>query len=284
LPEEEASFDDSEDLSTQTKGKMGELDVLGELLKHGFQVFQPMVDTGIDCLVDVGAGNYKEIQIKSREDDAIFTARKFKPRNTFFLICSVNSRRGNFLWVFPSKVFHDNATLTKDKKGREYLQLRVGAEGSETFERFRGYRDNYTNLLAGATPEIRKTVQRVSKRVEGEHFKQPDFMREILLLMNKVSKPLQTKEIMERVSAELSSKFSKWDLEIGKSNEPRWKKTAAFAFYRGMVPSGYVQAKTKNQWVLTDLGKAMAYSIIHSPPGRSSFDDYVVGKRKSLGS
>src|SRR2546425_12651003 len=107
---------------------MGELTVLGELLKRGFQVYQPMVDTGIDCLVDVGDGNYKEIQIKSREDDATFTARKFKSRNRLFMICSVASKRGDFLWVFPSAVFHENATLSKDKRGKENFQLRIGFE------------------------------------------------------------------------------------------------------------------------------------------------------------
>ena len=234
---------------------MGELVVLGELLKRGFQVYQPMVDTGIDCLVDVGKSNYKEIQIKSREDDAIFTPRIFKPKNNFFLICSVNSKRGNFLCVFPSTVFYDNASQSKSKKGKEYLQLRIGAEGSETFERFREYRDNFQKLLAGATPEVRRTVQRASKRVEGEHFKQPDFVTEILLMMSTSDKPLQGKEIFERLAAKLSNKFSKWDLEIGKSNEPRWKKTAAFAFYRSLVPQKLVEARSKNQWVLTEKGR-----------------------------
>lgn len=54
--------------------------------------------TNMDCLVDVGEGNYKEIQIKSREDDAIFTPQMFKLRSNFFLTCSVNSKRGDHLW------------------------------------------------------------------------------------------------------------------------------------------------------------------------------------------
>jgi hypothetical protein len=255
-------FDELEDLDTQTKGKMGELAVLGELLKRGFQVYQPMVDTGIDCLVDVGEGNYKEIQIKSREDDAIFTPKLFKPRNSFFLICSVNSKRGDFLWVFPSAIFYANAARFKNKKGKEFLQLRIGAEGSETFERFREYRDNFPKLLVGAAPEVRMTIRRASKRVEGEHFKQPDFVNEILLIMSMVDKPLEAKEIMERLAAKLSGKFSKWDLEIGKANEPRWKKNAAFAFYRGLVPQKLVEARTKNQWVLTEKGRLAKMKLL----------------------
>jgi len=258
--------DEPEDLDSQTKGKMGELAVLGELLKRGFQVYQPMVDTGIDCLVDVGDGNYKEIQIKSRQDDAIFTPRKFKPKDSFFLICSVSSRRGDYLWVFPSKVFHENATSSKNKKGREYLQLRIGPEGSETFEKFREYRDNFPKLLEGATPEVRTAVKKAFKFVEGEHFKQEDFKREILLVMSAVDKPLQHAEIQERLSAKLSTKFSKWDLEIGRSNEPRWKKTAAFAFYRGLVLQKLVEARGKNQWVLTEKGQRAKEALLGVEP------------------
>src|SRR6266566_1355001 len=251
-----------EDLDSQTKGKRGELAVLGELLKRRFQVYQPMVDTGIDCLVDVGEGNYKEIQIKSREEDAIFTPRRFKPRSNFFLICSVSSRRGDYLWVFPSKVFFENATETKTKKGKEYLQLRIGPEGSESFERFREYRDNFQKLLTGATAEVRTTVKRASKRVEGEHLTQADFFPEILLVMSAVDKPLQHQEIQERLAAKLSTKFSKWDLEIGKYNQPRWKKNAAFAFYRGLVPQKLVETRSKNQWVLTEKGEKAKEALL----------------------
>jgi hypothetical protein len=37
---------------TQKTGKRGELTVIGELLKRGFDVYIPVVDTeGIDCIV-----------------------------------------------------------------------------------------------------------------------------------------------------------------------------------------------------------------------------------------
>ena len=38
--------------ATQTTGKEGELRVIGELLKRGFQVYTPLVDIGgIDCII-----------------------------------------------------------------------------------------------------------------------------------------------------------------------------------------------------------------------------------------
>jgi len=32
-------------------------------LGKGFTVYAPLIDVGTDCLVDVGGGNYKEIQV-----------------------------------------------------------------------------------------------------------------------------------------------------------------------------------------------------------------------------
>ena len=74
-----------EELESGVKGKKGELIVIGELLTRGLQVYLPVVDSGIDCVVDVGGGNYKEVQIKYREDSHNFRVRAFKPRDTFTL-------------------------------------------------------------------------------------------------------------------------------------------------------------------------------------------------------
>ncbi len=90
------SMEAGEDLEigTDTKGKQGELIVLGELLRRGYKVYTPMVDSGIDCLVDVGEGNYKEIQIKYRENEPIFQARRFKPRDNFYFVCYLKTLHG----------------------------------------------------------------------------------------------------------------------------------------------------------------------------------------------
>ncbi len=56
-----------EELGSVTKGKQGELIIIGKILLKGHKVYLPVVDTGIDFLVDVGKGNYKEIQVKSQK-------------------------------------------------------------------------------------------------------------------------------------------------------------------------------------------------------------------------
>jgi hypothetical protein len=45
------------------KGEFEELGIVGELLTRSYNVLTPMVDLGIDCLVDMGNGKYKEIQV-----------------------------------------------------------------------------------------------------------------------------------------------------------------------------------------------------------------------------
>jgi hypothetical protein len=70
-----------EELGTGEKEKRGELTVIGELLRHGLHVFLPVVDMGVDCVVDIGGGNYREVQIKYRENKATFTARFTRPRD-----------------------------------------------------------------------------------------------------------------------------------------------------------------------------------------------------------
>jgi len=82
-----AEIEDSEELESSVKGKQAELIVIGRLLEKGFTVYTPLIDVGTDCLVDVDGGNYKEIQVKYREDNPVFLARKFAPRENFYIIC-----------------------------------------------------------------------------------------------------------------------------------------------------------------------------------------------------
>ncbi len=92
--------------ATQTTGKEGELKVIGELLRQGFDVYSPLVDIGgIDCVIKTDVG-YREIQIKTRElaQIILFQAREYIPRDNFFIIC-YNLKEPNTFWVIPSKVF-----------------------------------------------------------------------------------------------------------------------------------------------------------------------------------
>ena len=74
---------------TQRTGKEGELRVIGELLRQGFNVYTPMVDIeGTDCVIKQ-KNSYLDIQIKTRERARLllFDVKRFTPRDNFFIIC-----------------------------------------------------------------------------------------------------------------------------------------------------------------------------------------------------
>jgi hypothetical protein len=93
------------------------------------------------------------------------------------------------------------------------------------------YHHNFAALLSGATREMQKAVQKASRRVEGQHFKQPDFEKEILLILSKSLGPLSSLELIRMLKQQMASQFSKADLEIGNRGRTRWENTARFAIY-----------------------------------------------------
>jgi hypothetical protein len=257
------STDEGEEveIGTGAKGKQGELIVLGELLRRKYQVYTPMVDSGIDCLVDIGEGNYKEIQIKYRENEPIFQARRFKPRDNFYFVCYLKTLHGDDFWIVPSKIFEQRAHPTK-VRNHDYLQLRIGREGSEAYASFREYRQNFDVLLTGASKEIRKLVEQASKRVEGPHLKQPDYEREVLELLADETAPLPALVIIKELEQRMQARFSRADLAPtkgtkGKSNRKRWEVTARFALYQGLKRKGLIAAEGKNKWVISPKGRAL---------------------------
>jgi len=81
-----------EKASSQIKGKIGEYQFIGELLRRNLDVYLPIADIrGIDCIVRSRTGKYIEIQVKTRVTSGvgkeIFDFKDFKPRNSFFLAC-----------------------------------------------------------------------------------------------------------------------------------------------------------------------------------------------------
>jgi hypothetical protein len=146
---------------TQRTGKEGELRVIGELLRRGFDIYLPLIDIGgIDCIIKTGVG-YKEIQIKTREKLAtklLFDAKEFTPRDNFFIICYYINEPETF-WVIPSKVFKENAYPLK-KYGR--LRLILGDEDSKMRRKLHHYRNNFFQLKEG-TIESAKELQKVVK-------------------------------------------------------------------------------------------------------------------------
>jgi hypothetical protein len=245
-----------EELESGVKGKQGELRVFGKLLEHGFSVYQPMVDTGIDCIIDVGNGNYKEIQIKSRTKTPFFLVKKTPPRDNLFIICYLMSKPE--LWVIPSRVFLEEGSRARGRIGKDYIRLAIGSEGSASYEALREYRDNFTLLTKGASAQVKKAVERAHRRIAGKHFRQADYEHEILRILSKWKSPLSTSQIIQLLKERLGELFSEADLAKISGGRVRWEATARFAIYQGLKKKGLIESKGKNQWVITRNGLTSA--------------------------
>jgi len=149
--------------ATQTTGKEGELKVIGELLRQGFDVYLPLVDIGgIDCVIKTNVG-YKEIQIKTRESAKIilFQVREFIPRDNFYIIC-YNLKEPNTFWVIPSKIYKNESRIVNTKRGHAF-RLVFGDENSKTRRNLHFYKDNFFQLKEGtieATKELKQTIKK----------------------------------------------------------------------------------------------------------------------------
>lgn len=244
---------DSEELGTAAKGKQAELIAIGRLLERGYKIYTPLVDTGIDCLVDVGEGNYKEIQVKYREDQPIFAARTFRPRDNFYFVCYLSTRRGSDFLIIPSKVFHELGVPAR-VGNREYVQLRIGKEGSESYMRLLNYHENFSILLTGATKEVRQSVRLASQRITGPHLRQSTFENEVLSILSAENHPLERVQIIRKLYERLHERFSDADREVGKSGMARWEKTARWAV-TNLKTKGLIQSNGRNQWTITSRGR-----------------------------
>lgn len=118
------------------------------------------------------------------------------------------------------------------------------------------YRDYFDQLLEGATEEVKKIVHQASKRIEEPHLKQPDYEREILLLLSNKPAPMTTRDIIAELEGRMKRRFSRADQETTGGGKPRWEMTARFGIYQGLKKRGAIVAKSKNQWIITDKGRA----------------------------
>ncbi len=134
----------------------GQNQVSSDKTHHGF-----LNQTSLYALIrtiDVGNGNYKEIQIKSRTSRPLFQVKKTSPRDSLFIICYPMSKPE--VWIIPSKVFFEKGSRAKGRTGKDYVRVAIGNEGSSTYEAFREYRDNFHLLTRGATSQVRRAVER----------------------------------------------------------------------------------------------------------------------------
>lgn len=118
---EESSIDKA---SSQIKGKIGEYQFIGELLRRNLDVYLPIADIrGIDCIVRSRTGKYIEIQVKTRVTSGvgkgIFDFKDFKPRNSFFLACKREDWEK--FWILPSKVVWEHSRFLEKYRRRRFI-------------------------------------------------------------------------------------------------------------------------------------------------------------------
>jgi len=129
--------------SSQIKGKIGEYQFIGELLRRNLDVYLPIADIrGIDCVVRSVTGNFIEIQVKTRVTHGagkeIFEVKEFKPRDNFFFACKREEWKK--FWIFPSKVFW------KWSKFRERYGTRRLILNLKKRQMFKSCEDNFQQL------------------------------------------------------------------------------------------------------------------------------------------
>jgi hypothetical protein len=125
------------------KGKRSELYMMAILLENGFKVFQPLVDEGIDCVLQGQGNKFYPIQIKSRAEFAnsgdIVSISQFAD-DMFIIIYDMQTRK---YWVIPYDVYQTlsrkqylkdgtpNYRLSFTKKNRDELARYEGEKGIE---------------------------------------------------------------------------------------------------------------------------------------------------------
>ena len=100
-------------------GKRIEYWVVGLMLKHGLDVYLPLVDDdAIDAIVKKPDGNFVEVQIKARSktvktgDAALFAAITHEPRKNYWFV--FYSERLDIIWIMSSEEFIEEAVQNKN--------------------------------------------------------------------------------------------------------------------------------------------------------------------------
>ena len=103
-------------ISTQHRGKRGELIVFGELLRKGAELYTPLVDIGVDAVVRGQKGDYLELQVKATEaeDQDRYFNFSWEPQQGRFFICVSLKDEPPSVWVLPWDVFKDYALKAGD--------------------------------------------------------------------------------------------------------------------------------------------------------------------------
>ena len=150
----------------QRVGKVGELAVMGELHRRGYNVYIPLTDVeGVDCIV-LMQGRHGNIQVKTRGRGMRYLYEvkpPIHPQNLFVALYHLDSPVD--FWVIPWEAFR---RIAKRQVSGSY-RIDMGAEGKPDQQRFQEYHNAWWKLEQPAE-EMRPTPQRSRRRAGREGY------------------------------------------------------------------------------------------------------------------
>jgi len=100
-------------------GKIGENVIIGEFLKRDLEVYLPVVDRGIDCVIKGSSGRFYAVQIKTlateRRGGNYFYVNNFQPRSDFFIV--LHMTQTDETYVLPSEVYEKHSREAYARRG-----------------------------------------------------------------------------------------------------------------------------------------------------------------------
>lgn len=138
-------------------GKRQEYIAIAELLRHGYDVYMPLVDDQqIDCVIRRDNHDYVDLQIKARSKDCQpkdagrFSAMEIlEPRKKYFFL--FYCEQIDTYWIFPSIELVELASQNKQGKnvGKYHINLTGFKENKVyAFDKFSKYQNNFEILRA----------------------------------------------------------------------------------------------------------------------------------------
>jgi len=138
-------------MTSVVTGKTGEYRVFAELLRHGFDVYQPLADDhGVDCIVKSKTGN-RHIDIQIRTSATTDFNIHYIGKDYFYVLYSEMEKK---LWIIPSEKFLDFHECD-DGKGRWRKSNPSEKKRSEFYKQ---YEYDLTKDEGPGFDELRKTL------------------------------------------------------------------------------------------------------------------------------
>jgi Mrr N-terminal domain len=134
------------------------------------------------------------------------------------------------------------------------VQLNIN---SEMKKRLAEYHHTFDNLLTGADETVKRAIHRATaSRIKEPHLSQKEIASGILSVLSESKELMTTAEIVKELGSELSDRLTNKDWEKTHSDRPsRWEKNARFAIYQFLKKQKMIEARSKNQWTITEIGR-----------------------------